>query len=150
MPLLNYTTSIEAARTIMEIQAILTKHGARAILTEYDEDGGVKALSFKVLTPHGELGFKLPVDPEAILRVLGRQGIRGKSYGHPQAVRIAWRIVKDWIAAQMALLETEMVKLEQIFLPYAVTRTGKTLYVELEERHFKMLGPGEASEESNR
>ena len=55
---------------------------------------------------------------------------------HQQAVRIAWRIVKDWVRAQMAILETEMVKMEQIFLPYMITNNNQTLYESMVDRGF--------------
>ncbi|GAI41326.1 unnamed protein product, partial [marine sediment metagenome] len=66
MPILNYTTKIAAVRTISEVQNILAKHGAKATMTEYDDAGNAEALSFKVVTSHGELGFRLPINPEAI------------------------------------------------------------------------------------
>ena len=34
-----------------------------------------------------------------------------------QAIRTSWRILKDWVEAQMALLETGMVTMDEIFLP---------------------------------
>lgn len=142
-PLLNYTTSIQAAKTIMEIQANLAKHGAKAILTEYDDEGHVEALSFKVETEYGELGFRLPVDPEAVLKVLLRQNVPRSYCNHAQAVKIAWRIVKDWVAAQMAILETEMVEMQQIFLPYMITPAGNTLYSAMRDRKFLTAGEGD-------
>ena len=57
-----------------------------------------------------------------------------------QANRTAWRIIKEWIPAQMALIETEMVTVEEVFLPYMLT--GKqTLYQALSNGDLKML-PG--------
>lgn len=132
MALLNYTTSIEAAKTVSEIQRILAKHGAKSILTDYDDEGQIEGLSFRVTTPQGEAGIKLPINPGAVLEVLRRQSSEGKVPGRyvnkPQAVRVAWRIIKDWTEAQMAILETEMVKIDQIFLPYIITKEGRTLY----------------------
>ena len=146
MPLLNYTTTIEADKTVAQIQAILVKHGAKAILAEYGQQGNIETLAFKVNTPHGEVAFKLPVYPDSIQKVLTRQRVPFRYCNHAQAIRIAWRIVKDWVEAQMALLETEMVRMEQIFLPYAVTKNGKTLYENLVESRFKQLqSPEEAS-----
>jgi len=146
MALLNYTSSIEAVKTAGEIQGILAAHGAKSILTDYGDDGTVEALSFKILTPQGDVAIRLPVDPDAVLKVLTRQNRLGKVprryINRAQAVRVAWRIVKDWVSAQMAILETEMVKMEQIFLPYVITDTGKTLYEAMMDRHFQ-LGPGE-------
>lgn len=141
MALLNYTTKIEAIRTAGEIQGILAGHGARAILTEYSDDGHVEALSFKVVTPHGELGIRLPIDPESVLKVLNRQNVPRHYVNHAQAVRISWRILKDWVEAQMAILETEMVRMEQIFLPYVLTEDGRTVFERLVDTKFQ-LPPG--------
>ena len=145
-PLLNYTTQIEAIKTVGEIQGILAGHGAKSIKTDYSNDGQAEALSFLVLTPHGEVGIQLPIDPDAVLKVLTQQNRLGKVprryINRAQAVRVAWRIVKDWVSAQMAILETEMVKMEQIFLPYVITQGGRTLYEAMIDRHFQ-LGPGE-------
>jgi len=141
MPLLNYTTTIQAMKTISEIQNILAKHGARSILTEYGPDGHVKALSFQVATPYGDLAIRLPVDPDAVLKILQRQGVPKSYQNRPQAIRIAWRIVKNWVDAQMAILETEMVKIEQVFLPYVIASNGKTVYELMMDNRFQ-LGEG--------
>ena len=142
MPLLNYTTSIEAIKTVGEIQGILAGHGARSILIDYGEKGSIEALAFRVLTPQGEIGIRLPVDPESVLKVLTRQNVPNRFKNRTQATRVAWRIVKDWVEAQMAILETEMVKMEQIFLPYVITKSGRTLYEAMVDQHFQ-LGPGD-------
>jgi len=149
MALLNYTTQVEAIKTVGEIQGILAGHGAKSIKTDYTGDGQVEALSFLVITPQGEVGIRLPIDPDAVLKVLTQQARLGKVpkryINRPQAIRVAWRIVKDWVQAQMAILETEMVKMEQIFLPYVITDSGKTLYEAMIQRHFQ-LGPGEGDQ----
>ena len=150
MPLLNYTTQIEAIKTVGEIQGSLAGHGAKSILIDYGDDGTVEALAFQVVTPHGQVGIRLPIDPDAVLKVLTKQNRLGrvpKRYlNHAQAVRVAWRIVKDWVEAQMAILETEMVKMEQIFLPYVITKGGRTFYEAMADSHFQ-LGPGEGSKD---
>ena len=146
MALLNYTTGIEAIKTVGEIQGNLAAHGAKSILIDYGEDRTVEALAFRVLGPNGEVAIRLPIDPEAVLKVLTQQNRRGKVprryVNRAQAVRVAWRIVKDWVEAQMAILETEMVKMEQIFLPYVITQSGRTLYEAMVDQHFQ-LGSGE-------
>ncbi len=136
MPILNYTTKIASVRTINEIQNNLAKHGAKAILTEYDDAGNADALSFKIVTPHGELGFRLPINTEAIQRILIKQNVDRRFREYDHAVKVAWRIVKDWVEAQMAILETEMVEMQQIFLPYMVTPDGQTLYSVMRDRGF--------------
>lgn len=42
---------------------------------------------------------------------------------------MCWRIIKDWVEAQMVILETKMVKIEQVFLPYLYDlESDKTFY----------------------
>jgi len=131
MPLLNYTTAVEALKTVGQIQGTLVAHGAKSIMMNYD-NGVVVSLSFLVGTPFGQMPIRLPIDANAVLKVLKQQSAQGKVprryANYEQAVRIAWRIVKDWVEAQMAILETEMVRMEQIFLPYMVTKNDKTVY----------------------
>jgi hypothetical protein len=70
MPLLNYTTTVLAEKTVGEIQKCLASHGARAILSEYDAQGAMVALSFKILVEGHEIAFRLPTDWRPVLRLL--------------------------------------------------------------------------------
>lgn len=130
MALKNYTTKINANKTIGEIQEILAKHKAKAILTEFDDEGEAMSLSFKVESTKGEIGIKLPANIEKVCHVLKKQKEKNNQIcdTKEQAKRTAWRNLKDWIDIQMALLETEQVEMEEIFLPYMVNRNGQTLY----------------------
>jgi len=146
VPLLDYTTSVPVSRTVAQIQARLVEHGARAVMMEYGDDGRIKALSFNVKMPNGELPIRMPIDTAATLRVLERQAynreIPARYANEEHAYRVAWRIIKDWVEAQVSLLETEMVRLEQIFLPYVITPGGQTIYQVMAGKGF-LLGPGE-------
>lgn len=146
MPLLDYTTTVPVSRTVAQVQAKLVEHGARAVMMEYDDRGRITALAFKVNMPNGELPIRLPIDYVATLRVLRRQAdnreIPGRFAREEHAYRVAWRIIKDWVEAQMSLLETEMVRMEEIFLPYVITSGGQTIYQVMAEKQF-LLGPGE-------
>ncbi len=145
-PLLDYTTSVPVSRTVAQVQAVLVEHGARAVMMEYDDRGRITALAFKIKMPNGELPIRLPIDAAATLRVLQRQAdnreIPARYAKEEHAYRVAWRIIKDWIEAQVSLLETEMVRMEQIFLPYIITPGGQTVYQVMVEKQF-LLGPGE-------
>ena len=145
MPRLNYTTSIEAGKTASEVVGILASHGARQIMMDYDEVGKIIGISFTVNTPHGVLPFRLPANDSAVLEVMKRQnkngGIPGRFVNPDQARRVAWRIIKDWVEAQMALIETGMVVMEEIFMPYMMVGPQKTLFQLLEEKRFA-LPPG--------
>jgi len=129
MAIKNYTTTINANKTIGEIQELLRKHGANAIMTEYN-NGEAIGLSFKIMTPRGEVGVRLPANTDRVLQVLRNQRKKNNKVKDTmeQATKTAWRIIKDWIDAQMAILETEMVEMEEIFLPYIINNDGQTLY----------------------
>ena len=134
MGLLNYTTKIDPDKTAAEIAKCLSMHGAQAVMTEYDpEHNHVSALSFRIKMGEQSIGFRLPCDWRPVLGVLIQQydsGKLGRRNGRPdrlQAVRVSWRIVKDWVEAQMALVETQMVTTAEVFLPYAVMKDGRTL-----------------------
>ncbi len=52
---------------------------------------------------------------------------------------MAWRICKDWIEAQLAIVEAEMADMVEVFLPYAQTESGETVYEQLRGRGFPAL-----------
>lgn len=125
MPIKNYTTKIDVHKTLGEIHGMLAQHGARKVMFDYDDAGKISAICFSIITPMGEQGVRLPANVEAAYKVLQEQGVR---CDREQAARVAWRIVKDWVDAQMAILETEMVNMDEVFLPYMLDRSGNTLY----------------------
>lgn len=125
MPLLNYTTKVDVFTTLGAIQGQLVKHGAKKIMQDYDEQGHITSLSFLIDTPAGPRGIKLPANVDAVHAVLHRQKVK---CDREQAERVAWRIVKDWVEAQMAILESEMVQMDEIFFPYMIDNNGQTLF----------------------
>lgn len=142
MPLLNYTTKIDVEKTIGEITKSLSSHGASQIMTDYKE-GIINLISFGMVIGEGQrIGFKLPCDWRPVLEVMKQDPkVSARLCDQIQAVRVAWRIVKDWVVAQMALVDTGMVKTEEVFLPYLVTGNGQTLFQKLSNDKF-MLGSG--------
>ena len=122
MPLLNYTTKVDVYTTIGAIQGQLVKHGAKKIMQEYDDAGRITALSFQIDTPNGLRGIKLPANAEPVRRVLAKQKVKCDV---EQSERVAWRIIKDWVEAQMAILESEMVQMDEIFLPFGLLQIGR-------------------------
>jgi hypothetical protein len=150
MALLNYTTQVAAAKTVGEIIGILTAHGARAILQEYDDHGTITDRSFQIYVGGQELGFRLPADWRAVLPVMERDRRVPRRFKQAeQARRVAWRILKDWIAAQMALIEVNLATMEQVFLPYAILADGRTVDERLREQRFA-LPPHDTSPEKGR
>jgi len=144
MAIKNYTTKIAVEKTVGEIENILAKGGAQRILKEYFGDGSVKAISFIVMVQDRPIAFQLPIDLNAWVALLNL-AVSDKKLPYrfrddsAQAARIGWRVIKDWIDAQLALVQTKTVKIEQVFLPYAITRSGKTLFAEMEDKQFNHL-----------
>ena len=154
----NFSTSIEVEKTVMEIERMLAKFGARKILKEYDHRQKIVGLAFTVETPDGEMPIKLPakIDKiEQVFKVQVHKGLLPRKYwegdwAKEQSARTAWRTIKDWIDAQFALISIEMVKVEEIFLPYAYSsRLNQTLYEAIANHKVdlnRMLNPKTESE----
>ena len=132
MPIKNYSTKVSAAKTVGEIQEILAKHGVCRIMLDYGDGGRVLGVSFSVA---GAGSFRLPARADAVLRVMRDQGVK---CDYARAEMVAWRNVKDWIDAQMAIVETGQADIVEVMLPYML-RDGVTLYEAMAER---MLGEG--------
>jgi hypothetical protein len=145
MPILNYTTEVPVDRTLAEIQRLLARQGARSILTDYDEQGSPVKISFLIEAPYGRQGYVLPANVDAVFAVMARQNAQGKIPARyvkrEHAARVGWRIVKDWLEAQLAIVETEMVTFDQIMLPYMQVERGRTLYEVVKERQFLLEPP---------
>lgn len=120
----NYTTKVDVYTSIGEIQAALARSGASKIMIKYDT-GKAVAISFCINTATGLRGFTLPAPAEGTLRVFKKQGIKCDP---EQAERVAWRNVRDWVLAQMALVESCDAAVDEVFLPYMTDNSGKTLY----------------------
>lgn len=134
----NYTTSVSVDRSLQEIQKILVKAGAKATMIQYDNQLP-SSIAFKLDTKHGQVSFLLPSNPDGVLRVMRK----GKTYKVTQeqlqqANRVSWRILKDWIDSQLAIITAEMATPLQVFLPYAQTKDG-TVYEVLERGGVGML-----------
>lgn len=146
MPIANYTTQVSAMKSVGEIQGMLVAHKARAIIIEY-KDGQPSALSFVIPVKEGEVPFRLPANVDKVttllLKLRSRKPERWQSdYEQKmakiteQANRVAWRVLKDWVRAQMAIIETEMVKPEEVFLPYLIMPNKKSLYESIQDKGF--------------
>lgn len=125
MAIKNYTSTVEVYQSLGEIQGALASHGARKIMVDYDEGGQPDGVAFALQTPDGVRGFCLPANVEGVRAVFVRQKLKAAD---GQAERTAWRNLRDWVLAQMAIIEAGQVEVEQVFLPYLTDRQGRTLY----------------------
>lgn len=128
MALRNYTTKVPANRSIQEIQEMLQKGGATGVLLEYEKGTGrIESLAFKMDLAGQQVGFKLPIKWRQASMVMQREG-NPRVNDDEYCYRVAWRIIRNWLEQQMALIEIEMVGMQEIFLPYAIQKNGDTLY----------------------
>ena len=98
-------------------------------MTTYSDTGTPTGISFAIPTGDGQRGFTLPVQVHRVFRVLELDKQVPPKFRTPeQAERIGWRIIKDWLEAQLAIVKTEMVTFEEVMLPYMKTVEGKTMY----------------------
>jgi len=137
---LNYTTTIAATKTAGECLALLGTHGAAAIAITYDHSEPT-GIAFRLETPHGDREFRLPVNVGGMHKSLvkaSRDGRIGPRFATPeQARRVAWRVAKNWLEAQFAIVDAQMVAMDEAFLPYLqveADRGGRTLYQAYAER----------------
>ncbi len=136
MAILNYTTQIAAQKTVGEILSILARHGAENVNIQYGDFRGERApiaCAFQVTIDGNPVGFRLPVRWQGVRRALNKHA-QPRYQNDEQALRVAWRIVKDWVEAQMALIEAQQAELAEIFLPYAIAPNGQTMYEQFKAR----------------
>ena len=143
MAILNYTTSISTEKTAGEIQKKLATAKAQAILFEYNDEAIMSAISFRIMTPHGVISFRLPTNTDGVYKsLISDSCVPKRLRTREQAARVAWRILKDWVEAQLAIVNAEMAQMAEVFLPYAQNEAGETVYKLLETKGFKMLSHG--------
>lgn len=137
--ILNYTTEIAPQKTLSEITELLVQAKAEAILSEY-KDGTVTAISFRIKTEFGILTYRLPANIDGVQIALQQdKALPYKLRTQEHATRVAWRIIKDWLEAQLALIRANLVSLDQVFLPFAQDGQGRTVYDRMREKRFEGL-----------
>lgn len=145
MALKNRTS--KGKNTFDKIQYILSVNGANKIMFDYKE-GKVIAITFSLDIDGNQMGFILPALVENVTEIL-YGGLNG--WGKPkqitplnreQAYKTAWANIRDWIDAQLALVQTRQAKIQHIFLPYLIMKGGRTLAETIESNPSLLLGDG--------
>lgn len=137
MPILNYTTEVTLDKCITKIQHTLCKRKAQAIMFEFDNVGIPSAISFRIQTQFGMITYRMPANVDKVQSVLKQQRVAKRFTERAHAARVAWKIILNWLEAQCAFIETEMVTIDQVFLSYAQDqKTGQTVYERLTGEKF--------------
>ena len=125
-----------------EIQAKLASIGATAVSVDYEE-GSPSALMFLLPFKWSHFSFRLPANWRGVYnKLIQDPNVPRTLRTYSQAQRVSWRILQDWILSQIALIEAEMAQPSQIFLPYIVSDSGRTLFQMFEEDTQHLLGEG--------
>ena len=135
----NYTTTLSAQQHLAKLQSSLIDHGAVGIQLMFDSDKRISALSFGLNTKNGIQAYSLPCEWRKFQQVLKNQEIK-RCDEDEYCYRVAWACIKDWVLAQMALYETNIVEMPQVFLPFAQTPHGKTIFELVEEKNLLLVG----------
>lgn len=141
MAIKNYTSIVDAHKSLGEIQGALASHGARKIMVDYDEGNLPVCVTFALVSGGVLRGFCLPANIEGVRAVFAQQKIKADP---GQAERTAWRNLRDWVLAQMAVIEAGQAAMDQVFLPYLTDHQGKTLYEAYQGGRLS-LGGGESA-----
>ena len=139
----NYTSSVPAGKSVSHIEECLCSHGAQSVVKQY-ENKSLASVSFFMQIDGKLIPFRLPAKVSRVEAIL-RKNIRRPRPGtlkkiSDQAERTAWKIISDWVDAQMALVELNQAELIEIFMPYMWSeKLGKSYYQIAEGQGFKLL-----------
>lgn len=139
MPILNYTTKISPEKTVSEIQSRLVKNGARQMNFDYGNDGILRALTFRMEFDTMPVYFSLTPNFDGVLSAMKKSNTPKHLQTIEQACRVAWRIEKDWLDAQLAKIEAGLATPIQLLLPYAVAIDGQTFFQKVSESGIGLL-----------
>ncbi len=131
----NYASKSPLENIFRAIQKTLAEHKAKQVMFNYDDQGRCAEIAFIVATPNRDLQIRLPARVDRVEELFERQGVRKRF--PDQAYRTAWATLRDWLDSQMALLDWDMVKMEEVFLPYVVIDpAGHTIFDILKNRNY--------------
>ena len=128
--ILNYSTSIAVSKSAGEVIGLLSRGGVKSIGQELDSSGNPVGVNFSMLTEYGVRYFELPVKVEGVLAALKQDKRTTSTQRTPEhAAKVAWRIAKDWLEAQIALIDSGLATLDEVLLPYMIgNKAGQTMY----------------------
>jgi hypothetical protein len=150
---LNYTSTVPVHQTVAECQSILAAAKADSVAVHYD-DGQPAGLSFTLRTAHGIRAFTLPVNVAAMQAVLRKadfsslKASRAKldQYASREhATRVAWRVCKDWLEANLALIAAQMATIDTVMLPFLHVDGDRTLWQAYRDREQAAIEAGGTS-----
>lgn len=148
MNLKNYTSSVPVERSIMLIEKMLNDAGALSIIKHNNpETKEPEALIFSMEIEGKAVLFKLPSKIKQCFDVMlknysAKSAIKQSVQQNvlAQAKRTAWKLLHDWVAIQVSMIQIQQVEALEVFLPYAWNpKQDKTYFESIKESGFKLL-----------
>lgn len=143
MPIKNFTTTIAVAKTMGEVHDVLVRRGVTRISTVFDDAGHYSGIEFTMKTDYGLRDFQLPVRTDGVLAAMKADPkVPASQCTTAQAARVAWRIAKEWLEVQGALIDANLATLDEVMMPYMLAGNGKTAYDTYRTAAMKELASG--------
>jgi hypothetical protein len=147
VPIKNASSVMSIPKIFATIEKTLVSHNARHITHSYDNER-ITAIEFVLEINGREYPFRLPARVKAVEKIMYGTDTRFLSKTQKeQAYRVAWANIRDWVSAQCALIDTQMVRPEEIFLPYMLDQQGRTFYEVMQQNQYLLPGGSEAAHE---
>jgi len=145
MNIKNYTSTVEASRSMAKIEELLVEIGASNINKQYTDKvcTGITFLLFD-LQLQKTLTFHLRAQVQECFTVLWQEVKRPRPETKPatqlQASRTARKILCDWTEVQCAMVLLGQAKPLQMFLPFMYdVKTNETLFDKVTNGKVKLL-----------
>lgn len=147
MNIKNYTSTIDAGRSMARIEELLVEIGATNINKQYVNKicTGITFLLFDHQLQQ-TLPFHLKAQVEECFTILWKDVKRPRpdtrQLTMQQASRTAWKILSDWTEVQCSMILLGQAKPLQMFLPFMYdTKNNETLFDKVSSGKMKLL-PG--------
>lgn len=139
----NYTSSVAVNESIKNIEHKLGQAGA-VLINKTLKDGKVTGIIFTIMRNGLPLNFKLPANPENVLKYMINQ--RSKPPSKPQlealtqqAERTAWRSLYELTSIEVDYALQEQTDLANLMMGRLIDKEGKTLFERASSDNFTKL-----------
>lgn len=119
-------TKIDATESATEIATMVRHHGGTRFEMIWDDDGELLAVRFAIrVEDMGEVPVRLGVQSQRIFEMLWKSNWGGSVYDEErhdrirrQAIRIAWRNLKDYLEHALLTVESGLLPLVEVFMAH--------------------------------
>ncbi|TMI92052.1 MAG: hypothetical protein E6H08_12550 [Bacteroidetes bacterium] len=145
MNIKNYTSTVDASRSMAKIEELLVEIGATNINKQYADkiSTGITFLLFDQQLQQ-TLPFHLKAQVEECFTILWKDVKRPRpdtrTILRQQASKTAWKILSDWTEIQCSMILLGQAKPLQMFLPFMYdTKNNETLFDKVSTGKVKLL-----------